>query len=147
MNSQDFASQLRIKIRDYEDEIGRLTARVDALLAEISELRSLRNSAMILLQDESGGRRNAKDGPLTLSEKISALSFSEAISEIVNSSQGPIHADQVLKKLREAGRFPRAKNPKNSIVSLLHRGVKSGLFRKVGPNLFAAIRHTTEEAP
>jgi len=146
MNSHDFASQLRIKIRDYEDEIGRLTARVDALLAEISELESLRNSARILLQDDSGSRRISKGEPLKLSERISVLSFSEAISEIVNSSQGPIHADQVLKQLREAGRSPRAKNPKNSVVSLLHRGVKSGLYRKVGPNLFAAIRHT-EEAP
>jgi hypothetical protein len=144
MNSQDFAGQLRVKIRDYEDEIGRLTARVDALLAEISELQSLRNSAMILLQDESGSRRNANDGPLTLSEKISVLSLSEAIAEIVNSSQGPIHADQVLKKLREAGRSPRAKNPKNSVVSLLHRGVKSGLYKKVGPNLFASIRLTEQ---
>ncbi len=146
MNSQDFAGQLRIKIRGYEDEIGRLTAQMDALLVEITELESLRNSAKILLQEESGGRRNSKDGPQTLSERISVLSFSEAISEIVNSSQGPIHADLVLKKLREAGRSPRAKSPKNSIVSLLHRGVKSGLFRKVGPNLFASIR-STEEAP
>lgn len=146
MNSQDFASQLRIKIRDYEDEIGRLTAQMDALIAEINELESLRKSAKILLQNESGSRRNSKDGPPTLSERISVLSFSEAIFEIVNSSQGPIHADQVLKKLREAGKSPRAKNPKNSVVSLLHRGVKSGLYRKVGPNLFAAIRHT-DEAP
>lgn len=146
MNSKDFASHLTTKIRDYEKKIGQLTARMDVLLAEIGEFESLRNSARILLQDELGSRRNSKDRPATLSDRISILSFSDAIFQIVNSTQGPIHADQVLKKLREAGKSPRGKNPKNSVTSLLHRGVKSGLYKKVGPNLFAAIRYK-EEAP
>jgi len=144
MNSDDFAGHLKTKIRDYENETVQLTARVDALLAKIGELESLRNSARILLQDETTTRSDIKDRPPTLSDRIPILSFSDAIFEIVNSSQGPIHADQVLKMLREAGKSPRGKNPKNSVVSLLHRGVKSGLYRKVGPNLFAAIRHTEE---
>ena len=144
MNSNDFAGHLKTKIRGYENEIVQLTARVDALLAKIEELESLRNSARILLQDETTTRSDSKDRPPTLSDRISILSFSDAIFEIVNSSPGPIHADRVLNKLREAGKSPKGKNPKNSIVSLLHRGVKSGLYRKVGPNLFSAIRHTEE---
>jgi len=55
-------------------------------------------------------------------------------------------APQVLKKLREAGKAPKGKTPKNSVVSLLLRGVKQGLYDKVGPNLFAPIRER-EEAP
>ena len=35
MNSKDFASHLKSKIRDYENEIVQLTARMDVLLAEI----------------------------------------------------------------------------------------------------------------
>ncbi len=56
----------------------------------------------------------------------------------------PIHADQVLKRLREAGKAPKGKTPKNSVVSLLLRGVKQGLYDKVGPNLFAPIRERAE---
>ncbi len=48
MNSNDFAGHLKTKIRGYENEIVQLTARVDALLAKIEELESLRNSARIL---------------------------------------------------------------------------------------------------
>jgi len=76
---------------------------------------------------------------------LSVHSLSEAVAAIIDSSDGPIHADQILKKLREAGKVSHAKNPKNSIVSLVHRGVKAGKFVKVGANLFSPIRELNEE--
>ncbi len=120
-------------------------AQIDTLDAELSRMEALLNSARILLKDEQG--KMQKPGGVTeerLSERLAVLSFSEAIAEIVNSSDGAIHADQVLKKLREAGKLSSAKNPKNSVVSLLHRGVKSGRYDKVGPNLYAPIKELKE---
>lgn len=142
MNSIDSVNYLEGKIRTYESRIGKLSAQIDALMAEVSRTEALLNSAKNLLRDEieRGGRFDRKERPSQpLSERISVLSVTDAITAVVNSSPGPIHADQVLKQLREAGRTPRAKNPKNSVVSLLHRGVKSGLYDKVGPNLFAKL--------
>lgn len=55
-------------------------------------------------------------------------------------SAGPIHADEVLRRLREAAKSPRGKIPKGTVVSILHGGVSQGVYDKVGPNLFAAIR-------
>lgn len=141
MDANDAVQYLREKIRSYENRISGIIAQIDTLDAELSQTEALLNSARILLKDEQGKRQTS--GKLTdepLSERLAVLSFSEAIAEIVNSSDGPIHADQVLKKLREAGKLSRAKNPKNSVVSLLHRGVKSGLYDKVGPNLYAPIK-------
>ncbi len=141
MDAIDAVQYLREKIRSYENRISGIIAQIDTLDAELSQTEALLNSARILLKDEQGKRQTS--GRLTdepLSERLAVLSFSEAIAEIVNSSDGPIHADQVLKKLREAGKLSRAKNPKNSVVSLLHRGVKSGLYDKVGPNLYAPIK-------
>ena len=141
MDAIDAVQYLREKIRSYENRISGIIAQIDILDAELSQTEALLNSARILLKDEQGKRQTS--GRLTdepLSERLAVLSFSEAIAEIVNSSDGPIHADQVLKKLREAGKLSRAKNPKNSVVSLLHRGVKSGLYDKVGPNLYAPIK-------
>lgn len=141
MDANDAVQYLREKIRSYENRISGIIAQIDILDAELSQTEALLNSARILLKDELGKRQTS--GRLTdepLSERLAVLSFSEAIAEIVNSSDGPIHADQVLKKLREAGKLSRAKNPKNSVVSLLHRGVKSGLYDKVGPNLYAPIK-------
>lgn len=141
MDANDAVQYLREKIRSYENRISGIIAQIDILDAELSQTEALLNSARILLKDEQGKRQTS--GRLTdepLSERLAVLSFSEAIAEIVNSSDGPIHADQVLKKLREAGKLSRAKNPKNSVVSLLHRGVKSGLYDKVGPNLYAPIK-------
>ena len=145
MDANDAVQYLREKIRSYENRISGIIAQIDTLDAELSQTEALLNSARILLKDEQGKRQTS--GRLTdepLSERLAVLSFSEAIAEIVNSSDGPIHADQVLKKLREAGKLSRAKNPKNSIVSLLHRGVKSGLYDKVGPNLYAPIKELKE---
>ena len=141
MDANDAVQYLREKIRSYENRISGIIAQIDILDAELSQTEALLNSARILLKDEQGKRQTS--GRLTdepLSERLAVLSFSEAIAEIVNSSDGPIHADKVLKKLREAGKLSRAKNPKNSVVSLLHRGVKSGLYDKVGPNLYAPIK-------
>lgn len=145
MDANDAIQYLREKIRSYENRISGIIAQIDTLDAEFSQTEALLNSARILLKDEQG--KGQTSGRLTdepLSERLAVLSFSEAIAEIVNSSDGPIHADQVLKKLREAGKLSRAKNPKNSVVSLLHRGVKSGLFDKVGPNLYAPIKELKE---
>lgn len=145
MDANEAVRYLREKIRSYENRISGIIAQIDTLDAELSQTEALLNSARILLKDEQGKRQTS--GRLTeepLSERLALLSFSEAIAEIVNSSDGPTHADQVLKKLREAGKLSRAKNPKNSVVSLLHRGVKSGLYDKVGPNLYAPIKELKE---
>ena len=145
MDANEAVRYLREKIRSYENRISGIIAQIDTLDAELSQTEALLNSARILLKDEQGKRQTS--GSLTeepLSERLALLSFSEAIAEIVNSSDGPTHADQVLKKLREAGKLSRAKNPKNSVVSLLHRGVKSGLYDKVGPNLYAPIKELKE---
>ena len=145
MDANEAVRYLREKIRAYENRISGIIAQIDTLDAELSQTEALLNSARILLKDEQGKRQTS--GSLTeepLSERLALLSFSEAIAEIVNSSDGPTHADQVLKKLREAGKLSRAKNPKNSVVSLLHRGVKSGLYDKVGPNLYAPIKELKE---
>lgn len=142
MPNQDAIKYLEVKIRTYERRIGRLNAEMDALRVGLSRTETLLNSAKTLLKDELGGQGRLNQNQKvdqTLSERISVLSMSDAITEIVNSNPGPIHADQVLKRLREAGRTPRAKNPKNSVVSMLHKGVKAGLYSKVGPNLFARL--------
>lgn len=145
MDANDAIQYLREKIRSYENKISGIIAQIDTLNAELSQTEALLNSARILLKDEQGkGQTSGRKTDEPLSERLAVLSFSEAIAEIVNSSDGPIHADQVLKKLREAGKLSRAKNPKNSVVSLLHRGVKSGLFDKVGPNLYAPIKELKE---
>lgn len=147
MESKDAISYLQKKIRTYELSISRIMAQIDALEAEVNSTEALLKSARALLMDELGKTR--VPGNLTLTsnqefKRLSVLSFSDAIIEVVNNSPGPIHADQVLKKLREAGKVSRAKNPKNSVVSLLHRGVKSGLIKKVGANLYAPREEKVE---
>jgi len=136
-------------MRFYENKISELQAQRDALEAAISETQALLNSAQVLLKDELQAVRKASGveiSQLPLAARLANLNLTEAIFEIVNFSSGPIHADQVLKKLREAGKAPQGKTPKNSVVSLLLRGVKQGMYDKVGPNLFAPIRER-EEVP
>jgi hypothetical protein len=148
MNSGDAILYLKSKMRLYEERIAELTAQIDALHVEADRTAALLNSAQILLRDEMDKMKSTSRAKITtrpLSERLALLSFSEAIAEIINSSGRPIHADQILRRLREAGKVSKAKNPKNSVVSLLHRGVKSGLYSKVGPNLFAPIRERTKE--
>ncbi len=142
MESKNAVNYLQEKIRSYEMSISKIMAQTDALEVEANNIEILLNSARVLLMDELG--KTGVSGSLSVTadkelERIYVLSFSDAIIEIVNNSRGPIHADQILKRLREAGKISRAKNPKNSVVSLLHRGVKSGLIKKVGPNLFAPL--------
>jgi len=149
MNSSDAIDYLQKKMRSYEGKISELQAQRDALEAAISETQALLNSAQVLLKGELRAARKASGvdiSSLPLAARLANLNLTEAIFEIINSNPGPIHADQVLKKLREAGKAPRGKTPKNSVVSLLLRGVKQGLYDKVGPNLFAPIRER-EEAP
>lgn len=148
MNRRDFVVYLEEKVRSYEARISELQAKRDALETAIGETQALLNSAQVLLKDElqaarSGSRAEISSFPLAA--RLANLNLTESIFEIVNSSPGPIHADQVLKKLREAGKTPRGKTPKNTVVSLLHRGVGQGMYDKVGPNLFAAIRERGEE--
>jgi len=147
VESKDAISYLQKKIRSYELSISRLMAQIDALEVEVNNTEALLNSARALLMDELGKTRVSGNMTITSHQKferLSVLSFSDAIIEIVKNSPGPIHADQVLKKLREAGKVSRANNPKNSVVSLLHRGVKSGLIKKVGANLFAPSEEKVE---
>lgn len=149
MNSNDAIAYLQKKIRSYEAKISELQAQRDALEAAISATQALLNSAQVLLKDELQAARKTsgvETSPLPLEARLANLNLTEAIFEIVNSSPGPIHADQVFKKLREAGKGPKGKTPKNSVVSLLLRGVKQGMYDKIGPNLFAPLRER-EEAP
>ncbi len=148
MDSTDAIDYLEDKMRSLEGKISELQAQRDALDVAIGETRALLNSAKVLLKDEIQAvskQGNLELSVLPLAARLAPLGLSESIFEIVNSSPGPIHADQVLKKLREAGKTPQSKNPKNSVVSLLHRGVQKGMYDKVGPNLFAPIRERERE--
>jgi hypothetical protein len=143
MDSGDAVDYLQDKIRAYEARISELKAQRDALDAAIRETQALLNSAQVLLKDELVSAKKVRGGDISsfpLRARLASLSLTEGIFEIVNSSPGPIHADQVLKKLREAGKTPHGKHPKGTVVSILHRGVSQGMYDKVGPNLFAPIR-------
>jgi hypothetical protein len=143
MDSGEAIDYLQDKIRSYEARISELRAQRDALDAAVRETQALLNSAQVLLNDEMVSAKEARGGDVSsfpLRARLANLSLTEGIFEIVNSSPGPIHADQVLKKLREAGKTPQGKNPKGTVVSILHRGVSQGMYDKVGPNLFAPIR-------
>ncbi len=143
MQTRDAVYYLQEKIRSYEARISELTAQRDALEAAMKETQALLNSAQVLLKDELasiGSEAGADLSSFPLAARLANLNLTEAIFEIVNSSPGPIHADQVLKKLRDAGRAPQGKRPKGSVVSILHRGVNQGMYDKVGPNLFAPLR-------
>jgi hypothetical protein len=143
MDTTKAIGYLEDKIRSYEARISELRAQRDALEAAMRETQALLNSAQVLLRDELESAREAsgvEPSSFPLRARLANLSLTESIFEIVNSSPGPIHADQVLKQLREAGRSPKGKNPKGSVVSILHRGVEQGLYDKVGPNLFAPLR-------
>lgn len=149
MNTNDAIDYLQEKLRSYEAKISELQAQRDALQAAIRETQAQLNSAQVLLKDELQAARNASGAEISsfpLAARLANLNLTESIFEIINSSPGPIHADQVLKKLREAGKAPHGKSPKASVVSILHRGVKEGMCDKVGPNLFAPIGER-EETP
>jgi hypothetical protein len=97
----------------------------------------------VLLKDELQAVTKVSttgSAPLPLAARLANLNLTESIFEIVNASPGPIHADQVLRQLREAAKSPQGKLPKGTVVSILHRGVSQGMYDKVGPNLFAPIR-------
>jgi hypothetical protein len=150
MQTSDAVDYLQEKIRSYEARISELKAQRDALEAAMRETQALLNSAQVLLKDElASARKGAGADPSSfpLAVRLANLSLTEAIFEIVNSSPGPIHADQVLKTLRDAGRAPHGKRPKGSVVSILHRGVSQGMYDKVGPNLFAALRERGGQPP
>lgn len=143
MNTAGAIDYLEDKVRAYEARISELQAKRDALDAAIRETQALLNSAQVLLKDELQAATKGSTpagATLPLAARLANLSLTESIFEIVNSSPGPIHADEVLRKLREAAKSPKGKVPKGSVVSILHRGVSQGMYDKVGPNLFAAIR-------
>lgn len=149
MNANSAIHYLQNKVRSYEAKISELQAQRDALEAAIRETQTLLNSAQVLMKDELQAARKASGAEISsfpLVARLANLSLTESIFEIVNSSPGPIHADQVLKELRDAGKSPHGKRPKGSVVSILHRGVSQGMYDKVGPNLFAPLRER-EEAP
>lgn len=146
MNADDAVEYLRAKIRAYEDRISELRARRDALDGTMNQTQALLNSAQVLLKDElrSAGGEESSTESQSLAVRLADLTLTDSIFEIVNSSPGPIHADLILKTLREADKAPKGKQPKNSVVSLLLRGVAAGLYDKVGPNLFASVREQKE---
>ena len=147
MRTRDAIDYLQDKIRAYEARISELKAQRDALEVVMRETQTLLNSAQVLLKDELVSAREvagADPSSFPLAARLANLSLTEAIFEIVNSSPGPIHADQVLKKLRDADKAPQGRRPKGSVVSILHRGVNQGMYDKVGPNLFAPLRERDE---
>lgn len=147
MDRRDAIDYLQKKIRSYQEKISELQAQRDAVEAAINRTQALLNSAQVLLRDEFQAARKANGveiSSLPLAARLASLNLTESVFEIVNSSPGPIHADQILKKMREAGKAPQGKRPKSSVVSILHRGVKQGMYDKVGPNLFAPIREREE---
>lgn len=150
MDTSDAIDYLQEKLRSYEARTSELQAQRDALEAAIRDTQAKLNSAQVLLKDELQAARNAGSlevSALPLGARLANLNLTESIFEIVNSSPGPIHADQVLKQLREAGKSPKGKRPKGSVVSILHRGVEQGMYDKVGPNLFAPIREREGPQP
>lgn len=144
MDRNEAMDYLQGRIRSYEQKISKLQAQKDAITVVIDRTRTLLNSAKALLRDEL--LLAGKEGSLEIIETpLSLMTLTDAISKIVNSVDGAIHADLVLKKLLDAGKAPTGKRPKNSVASILNRGVKAGQYRKVGPNLFAPIREHIEK--
>lgn len=135
MTAEEGVTWLRERIRAYEGKLADLQAEMDALQIQRDRTQNLVSSARILLQAERHGNRIEHGQP---DVELAGLSLTEAAIRIVESSPDPIHADLVLRRLMEAGKTPKSKNPKNSVVTVLLRASRNGDIRKVGPNLFAS---------
>ena len=138
MNSPGAVEYLKNKIRDYEDGLSKIRAEIATLESESTRIQGLIKSASALLKEELG-QRDVVENPTPAEEflaRLGTMSISDAIEAIVYKAQKPIHADEILRQLKQAGIIFEAKSPKNSVVSLLHRGIKAGMYVKVGPNLF-----------
>jgi hypothetical protein len=105
MESKDAAIYLEDRIRYFQNKLGKLGAQMDALQAEVNRTEAILNSAKILLKEElarTGKSDHAKGTQQSLSERISSLSFSEAITEIVNSSKAPAPSRGEIRAIQES---------------------------------------------
>lgn len=134
---------LRTTVQSYEQEIEKIDKQITTLQERMAAMKDLLKSALkVLDKEEKAQQRQPKKAEFAIEKAASpveanryaGLALKEAIFSILSKAHRPMHADEVLEELERGGAALRAKNPKLSIVSTLHRDKER--YRKTAPNTF-----------
>lgn len=133
----------RRTVQSYEEQLEKMQAQVATLEERIAAVRSLLKSAQRLLaKEQKAEERRLKEAKVAVEQvsrpveakRYAGMTLKDAIFTVLSETQGPMHANEVLDELRRGGADLRARNPKLSIVSTLHRDKER--YRKTAPNTF-----------
>jgi len=133
----------RTTVQSYEQELERIEGRVVTLEDRRAAVKALLKSAQRLLaKEQKAQQRRLKEAKLPVEQvpspieasRYAGMTLKEAIFSVLSKAQRPMHANEVLEELERGGADLRAKNPKLSIVSTLHRDKER--YRKTAPNTF-----------
>jgi len=133
----------RTTVQSYDQQLEKMQAQVATLEERIAAVKALRKSVQRLLAKEQKAQQRrlkkvtfpAEEVPSPIeASRYAGMTLKEAIFSVLSKAQRPMHANEVLGELERGGAHLRAKNPKLSIVSTLHRDKER--YRKTAPNTF-----------
>lgn len=144
----DLIEHLQQRLRELAKRMGTIDGKRKALDDERSDVAELYRATELVLKAELKAKGLADTEETSwagIKSKLRTMTLKDAVLTIVSAmgEQG-IHADNILKVLRDAG-FPlRAQEPKRSIVGTIHHEINNyGTYEKIAPNTFRAIRGAT----
>lgn len=127
---------LRVTVQSYEEQLEKMRHDRKVLDGRIDAIEALLKSAKKLLKTEmeKSGISLEKVAEAVKTGKYAKMTLKEAIYSVLSEARRPMHVDQVLEELEKGGAELKAKDPRLSIASTLHRDNER--YRKTGPNTF-----------
>jgi len=145
MNSDDMIRYLSEKSNNLKEELKGLTTQREGIDRRINQVERLLAAVEELLREEMRKQgMTIGEGEIRPLERLrfADMTLKAAIHMIIEEAEGPLHVNEVLKRLRSGGARLKAKNPKLSVAATLHRDKE--IYQKVDPNTFV-LRDTEEE--
>jgi len=144
-SAKTFAMSRKLKNTDLKDALAAAEAELFGLLKRVETLREWILVTKKLRAKNTTAESDGHDsGPIVRSRRTKTGALLEAIVEIIGTSGGPMHVDDIVQKLQEKSYPLVAKNPKAATAVALSR--RPDMFRKTAPNTFGVVEKSEKIA-
>jgi hypothetical protein len=139
MPQDAFVTQLRSKLRYYEDQLADVNEKISKLSAERDQLMQGYAAYQKILELEADPEMNHSQTPLPLegASSFANLSIPKAVETVLRESRRAMAVSELLRELRKRGKSMEGPNVYNVLYSSIKRN--SALFKRQGGGLWTLV--------
>jgi hypothetical protein len=135
----------KLKNTDLKDALAAAEGELVSLLKRAETLREwIAVTKKLRAKNTTAGLEGAESSPMVRSRRTKTTGLLQNVMEVLEAAGGPLHVDDIVRKLSENDHPITARNPKAAIAVALSR--RPDQFRKTAPNTFGLASASPERA-